>query len=212
LKIDLHVHSKYSWDSKVEIIDYIKRAEEIGLGAIAITDHDNTESHNEIKDLQQDTSVILVPGQEVSTSNGHLLVYGWVDTLPPKVNMNETIKIAKSINHDAICIPAHSFDPLRKGIGHKILDFEIDGLEVQNGGALFGYYNYKAKKHMNKVKISLGNSDAHRVEEIGFSYSIIPDVSSVEELFAKLPEAVPYGKSIGLWRKSKRFVIRKFKH
>ena len=52
MKVDLHIHSKYSWDSETEIITYIKKAEEIGFGAICVADHNSTESHEEIKKLQ----------------------------------------------------------------------------------------------------------------------------------------------------------------
>ena len=41
-KFDLHIHSKYSWDSKVEIKDIIKTSKKKKLQGISITDHDAT--------------------------------------------------------------------------------------------------------------------------------------------------------------------------
>ena len=95
MKIDLHLHSKYSWDSKVEISAYIKKAEKLGFSAISITDHNDTRSHKEIEKLQEMTSVFLIPGQEVSTKDGHLLIYGAISSQKAHLPMEETIKMAR---------------------------------------------------------------------------------------------------------------------
>ncbi len=210
MKIDLHLHSKYSWDSTVPIESYIREAEKQGFGAIAITDHNNIDSHVEIEKLQADTKVILIPGQEVTTKDGHLLVLGWIKQVPQNLTMKESVEFAKSENKDAVCIAAHPFDRLRSGKGAKIQDAAIDGLEILNASALFGIFNWQAKRFArNRYNIQLGNSDSHRISEFGFAYTEIPDVESHEEVLRNLQKGIAKGKRIGLRRKSARFLKRK---
>lgn len=208
MKVDLHLHSKYSWDSVVEIENYISRAEMLGFGAISIADHNNTESHTIITSLQEETDVILVPGQEVTTLDGHLLVYGYLPTVPAGLTMTEAVEFAKQKNNKAICIAAHAFDFLRGGKGKRVLSTGIDGIEGQNASAIFGYFNYRAKKHCSNVKICTGNSDSHRLEEFGTAYTEIPEATSFEEVLHNLDRGIPKGGRIGLWRKTNRFIRR----
>jgi len=214
MKIDLHLHSQYSWDSSVPIEDYIKRAERHGFGAIAITDHNSIISHRIISSLQVKTKVILIPGQEVTTADGHLLVYGWVDQLPANLSMKETVKLAKQ--QDGITIAAHPFDPFRGGSFSKIFETGIDGFELLNASAWFFFPNWLAKRafksHQELKMIGLGNSDSHRVEEFGTAYSQL-EVSgkiTIDSVLSQLPSAVPMGKRIGILRKLNRFIRRKF--
>jgi predicted metal-dependent phosphoesterase TrpH len=76
--IDLHMHTVFS-DGASQPEDLVKGALEIGLQAIAITDHDNTESLARAQEAAKDTSLTIIPGIEVNTSwNGqeiHILGY-----------------------------------------------------------------------------------------------------------------------------------------
>ena len=48
--IDMHIHTKYS-DGTYTVKEVLKKAEELGLKYISITDHDNCKAYNELKDL-----------------------------------------------------------------------------------------------------------------------------------------------------------------
>lgn len=212
MKVDLHLHSKFSWDSKVPIETYIALAETNGIGAISITDHNNTESHQIIRKLQKHTHVILIPGQEINTSDGHLLVYGWISTLPRDLSMEETVYLAKksSAGDRIVCIAAHPFDKLRGGRGKNVLGTGIDGIETLNASVLFGYFNRKAERSVRGTNLfRLGNSDSHKHSEFAFAYSIIPRSESIQEVLRNLKDAKPSGKRIGILRKSHRFFWRK---
>jgi len=43
LRCDLHIHTNFSPDGESSVEEIIAKAEEAGLDAIAITDHDTTE-------------------------------------------------------------------------------------------------------------------------------------------------------------------------
>lgn len=76
---DLHTHTHHS-DAKGSLGDLVRAAEARGLEVLAVTDH-NTVSHHRAL-AQQETSLLLIPGQELTTSRGHASVWGdtgWVD-------------------------------------------------------------------------------------------------------------------------------------
>lgn len=210
MKVDLHLHSEFSWDSKVPIQAYIEAAESRGFGAIAITDHNDIRSHSSIKVLQQKTDILLVPGQEVSTADGHLLVYGWTERVPKGLSMKESVQFARQGGDQVICIAAHPFDILRSGKGKRIANSGIDGIEVLNASALFGVFNWRAQRFARgRVDIKLGNSDSHRLAEFGTAYTEVPDTDNLEDLLKNLTQGISKGKRLGLRRKTFRFLKRK---
>lgn len=213
MKVDLHLHSEYSWDSKVPIENYIQKAEKLGFGAISITDHNNTESHEFIKNMQESTTVVLVPGQEINTLDGHLLIYGWLPTIDRDLSMSETILEARKQGGDSnvYCIAAHPFDSFRGGKGKRVFEADIDGIEIFNASALLGIFNARAKnnsKYMDLIK--MGNSDSHRISEFGIAWTEIAESNNAEKVLENLMNGVASGGRIGIRRKSARFFRRKF--
>ena len=63
--IDLHTHSNFS-DGSDSPAQLAKRAREVGLRAIALTDHDTTASHDEMAAACAHHGLELVPGVEIS--------------------------------------------------------------------------------------------------------------------------------------------------
>ena len=76
---DLHTHTYHS-DAKGSLEDLVRAAEARGLEYLAVTDHNTVSHHRELGRLE--TPLLLVPGQEVTTSRGHANVWGetgWLD-------------------------------------------------------------------------------------------------------------------------------------
>jgi predicted metal-dependent phosphoesterase TrpH len=77
MKLDLHVHTKYSADGIVEPIDYIKFARKSGLDGFAITDHNEVKGAAKTYELaKKNKDLIIIRGIEVSSDQGHILGYG----------------------------------------------------------------------------------------------------------------------------------------
>ncbi len=76
---DLHIHSTSgSHDVKDALMtpaNIVAEAEKEGLSLIAITDHNEIPGVAEAIEAAMGTSVIVIPGVELSTPEGHLLVY-----------------------------------------------------------------------------------------------------------------------------------------
>ena len=80
LRIDLHVHSFFSADGVSRPEDLIAAARAAGLNGFAITDHNTCDavdymiSHGLMRaDGQPVDGMLVIPGIEVTTADGHLL-------------------------------------------------------------------------------------------------------------------------------------------
>ncbi len=84
MRFDLHIHSNFS-DGHDDVKTIIKAAVKRGLNGISITDHDTIRgiqiARQFINDLKLD--LILIPGVEVTTSKGHLIILG-IEGLPKR--------------------------------------------------------------------------------------------------------------------------------
>jgi len=79
---DIHIHSLYSYDATTTVRAVLKQAVDVGLDVIAITDHDEVRGSLEAQQLAPKYGIEVIPGVEVSTSEGHLLAL-FIKTQPP---------------------------------------------------------------------------------------------------------------------------------
>ena len=129
MKFDLHVHSNCS-DGRDEVRTILQAAVRRGLAGLSITDHDTLQgSLKAMKIIREERlDLILIPGAEVTTAEGHLLVLG-VQELPPRGRSpEETTEMARE--QGGITIVPHPYHPFRHAIG-RIPD--CDAVEVLNG-------------------------------------------------------------------------------
>ncbi len=93
MKFDLHVHSHYSKDSKATLDDILNAALKRGLDGFAICDHDTIEGGLacEKRALELGLKITVIPGVEVSSSRGHILVLGARKNIEPLLSPEETI-------------------------------------------------------------------------------------------------------------------------
>ena len=77
LLIDLHTHTyPKSDDSFVSVDDLIDRAKTLGLDGICLTEHDGFWSSDDVKNLSRRHGFLVLPGSEINTDAGHILVFG----------------------------------------------------------------------------------------------------------------------------------------
>ncbi|MCJ7428854.1 MAG: PHP domain-containing protein [Candidatus Nanohaloarchaeota archaeon QJJ-5] len=169
ISFDPHVHSEGSFDGKEPVELILQHADDIGLDAIAITDHDVIEYSLEAVELAQDYDVIAVPGVEVSTKAGHLLGLGIEEKPPKKLPVAETIEMIKAKGGTAI-IP-HPFQRMRHGIPRRKIT-ACDGIEVYNAWLFTGYRNRQAARYAKHHEFTgIAASDAHRMGTVGRAYT-----------------------------------------
>ncbi len=82
--IDLHLHTTVS-DGSYTPTELVRHAAELGLAAVAVTDHDSVDGCAEAVAAGTELGIEVIPGIEISTKYGgpvHLLGY-YVDTASP---------------------------------------------------------------------------------------------------------------------------------
>jgi hypothetical protein len=101
---DLHAHTVHS-DGGETVAGLARLAAGQGLDFLAVTDHNTISHHGELGSASSRYGIILVPGQEVTTSGGHagaLGDVGWVDFRePPDAWLEQTRRHGGllSVNH-----------------------------------------------------------------------------------------------------------------
>ena len=77
LLIDLHTHSyPKSDDSFMSVDELIESTKAAGLEGICLTDHDAFWTLEEARELSRRHDFLVLPGSEVNTDGGHVLVFG----------------------------------------------------------------------------------------------------------------------------------------
>lgn len=168
LRADLHVHTCYSYkDAETKPEELVKKARELGLDVIGVTDHGTTKGALDTQRAAHGKPLVLI-GQEVRTKQGEIIVFGPRLDIEQKLDLLETCKIAKKLG-GFIIIP-HPFDPLRQGVGSRIENIKkhIDAIEVYNPRSIFSCFNKKAATFASENNLpAIAGTDAHFPEELG---------------------------------------------
>ncbi|HJJ36477.1 MAG TPA: PHP domain-containing protein, partial [Methanocorpusculum sp.] len=173
LRCDLHIHTSASPDGHCPVESVIKTAAERGLDAVAITDHDTTASASKAAGLT-DAPVLIIPGIEVSTADGHILVLGTTKEYAKGKPAEETIREAKA--DGCLVIMPHPFHKFRHAVGLANPDCMplVDAIEAYNSR----YYTKTSNERAASMARSLNKpitagSDAHDCEFVGYGINII---------------------------------------
>ncbi|MEM0073765.1 MAG: PHP-associated domain-containing protein [Thermoplasmatales archaeon] len=158
MKGDLHIHSKYSVDSNLEPEMIGKVARSMGLGFIAITDHNSFHTHKL-------NGIIAIQGEEISSIDGHILGLFLQGEVRKGLTQEETVEAIHERN--GIAVAAH---PFRRVNGLRNAYRNVyDAIEAKNGRCN-SKCNGKALNLLAESKPCTAGSDAHHYEEIGRAY------------------------------------------
>lgn len=206
IKIDLHVHTQYSYDALITPEELFYYAKKRGLDGVAITDHDTTEGAAKI---MGEKGFLIIPGIEVSSMDGHVVGLNVNDRIPQGLSVGETVdRIHEAGGIAVACHPTALFwDSLGKHVNAK-----FDAVEVINSSAFpFRYAVKRAMKIASSLRIpQVAGSDAHYAPEIGYAYTIIdaePEISSTIEALTR-GFCKPFGMAIPLHLRLRRVMLR----
>lgn len=197
--IDLHTHTLVgSDDSYIDIDELVERAKKSGLDGVCITDHEWFWQQSTIERFRRELDFLILPGVEMNTEDGHLLVFG-LDRYV--FGMHRTDFLKKELNKaGGVMILAHPYRrnmyygeeieySVRRYSKRRIFDL-VDIIETHNGRATEkqSRFSYELSRRLNLK--GTGGSDAHQLTDIPSCATFFErDISNVRELITELKAA-----------------------
>ncbi len=195
LRLDLHLHTRASWDCLSDPEAVLARARERGLARIAITDHDRLDLALEMHRRHPGE---IIPGEEVRTREGVDLIGLYLRREIP--GGTPAREVCARIREDGgIVYLPHPFAPGKGGSGrlaHELAPL-VDIVEVFNARLHPGRLNDPARAlARTHGKLEGGGSDAHTVGEVGRAWVEVPHHENRPEgLLAALREGRVEGRT-----------------
>jgi glycosyltransferase involved in cell wall biosynthesis len=190
IHVDLHMHTDHSPDCATPVGTLLDTAKRVGLGAIAITDHNEISGALEARERADGIKVIVA--EEVKTADqGEVIGLFIEEKIPRGLTLQETI--AEIRRQGGLVYVPHPFDRM-----HAVPDYEhllavvgdIDAIEVFNPRVAFAAFNEEAARFAAKYRIVAGaGSDSHVVQGLGSVKIRMRDFDGPEEFLESLRDA-----------------------
>ncbi len=170
LKLDLHVHTNRSSDAFTSPKQLAIICRDRGLDGLAITDHN-------VLAVDSSDELLILPGIEISTRDGHLIGLGLSQTVPRGLSADETLRRIKALH--GVSIVPHPYDLLRSSVRPHTLEVRPDAIEVINSSSFLHSVTWKrARKFAEKENYAMtAGSDSHIPETIGRAYTEVESPS-----------------------------------
>jgi predicted metal-dependent phosphoesterase TrpH len=177
MTIDLHVHTyPASQCSSASVDSLIEEAKRIGLDGVCLTDHNHVWDPNQVEELRQRHGFLVLRGNEITTNQGDILVFGLDKDIQGIVDLKELRHEVDKV--DGFMIVAHPFRGfLIVGVDQAGLTPEkamerplftyVDAVEVLNGKVTEKENSFALKVTEGLGLPATGGSDAHEVAEVG---------------------------------------------
>jgi predicted metal-dependent phosphoesterase TrpH len=193
IEVDLHMHTDHSGDCATPVDTLIHTARDRGLGAIAITDHNEVSGALEARKLAEELGDIkVIVAEEVKTAEqGEVIGLFLEEKIPKGLTMAETI--AEIRRQGGLVYVPHPFDRF-----HSVPDYEhlldivekIDILEVFNPRVALTSFNEEAVRFAAKYRIVSGaGSDSHVAQGLGSVRQRIHDFDGPAEFLEAMRDA-----------------------
>jgi predicted metal-dependent phosphoesterase TrpH len=190
--VDLHCHTRASFDSLASPTAVVRAAAARGLTHLLITDHDRVDGALEARASAPDGLTVLV-GEEIRTLEGDLIAAFVREPIPPGLPAAEAIAAVRA--QDGLVGLPHPFDRFRGSVGRSATLAAIaplvDWVEIHNARVVGGSGNEHAARFAVEHGLpGVAVSDAHSIAEVGVAYTILSgDPSTPAGLLAALASA-----------------------
>jgi hypothetical protein len=190
IHVDLHMHTDHSHDCATPVDVLLESAKAAGLGAIAVTDHN--EISGALDAAQRADGIKVIVAEEVKTADqGEVIGLFIKEKIPRGMTLDETI--AEIRRQGGLVYIPHPFDRM-----HAVPDYEhmldiveeIDAIEVFNPRVAISSFNEEAARFAAKYRIVAGaGSDSHVSQGLGSVKIRMRDFDGPEEFLESLREA-----------------------
>lgn len=187
VRVDMHIHTRSSFDCLSDPDAVVERAVDRGLARICITDHNEIHTALELARRYPDR---VIPGEEIKTAEGvdviGLYMTDWIPKGTPAREACERIR-----EQGALVYVPHPFVGGKGGGGRILPEIEdlVDVMEGFNARVHHASLNERARQWARERGIPVGaGSDAHTLAEIGNGCVEVPlfdhDASSFRNALA----------------------------
>jgi predicted metal-dependent phosphoesterase TrpH len=196
LKADFHIHSVNDpldpWVTQTpeEIIHKLALN---NFDIFSITNHDSLVPKNkldEISDIAKSYGMLFIPGIEKTVNKKHIIFLNptsdvmYIEKIPDVLEYKNSLPNSSSSHNDLVVIAPHAFYPIHGVFTHKSLKqgssfvgvtkmFDLLAVNSFYVGGM-NYFNNKAIAYSQANNVGIiGESDAHKLEELGSTFGLI---------------------------------------
>ncbi|HEX3618095.1 MAG TPA: glycosyltransferase [Solirubrobacteraceae bacterium] len=190
IDVDLHMHTDHSYDCATPVEVLLAEARAKGLGAIAVTEHNEISGALEAAEKAKGIKVIV--GEEVKTAaQGEVIGLFIREKIARGMTLQETIAEIK--RQGGLVYVPHPFDRMHSVPDYKhlldVLD-DIDLIEVFNPRVAISEFNEEAVRFAAKYRMIAGaGSDAHVPQGLGSVRIRMHDFDGPEQFLESLRTA-----------------------
>jgi glycosyltransferase involved in cell wall biosynthesis len=190
IDVDLHMHTDHSYDCATPVEVLLAEARTRGLGAIAVTDHNEISGALDARAKADDLRVIV--GEEIKTADQGEVIGLFIEHKIPRGGTLADVMAEIKRQGGLVYVP-HPFDRL-----HSVPDYEhlvavlddVDAIEVFNPRVAIAEFNEEAVRFAAKYRIPAGaGSDAHVPQGLGSVRIRMRDFDGPEEFLESLRDA-----------------------
>ena len=192
IDVDLHMHTDHSKDCATPVEVLLATARQQGLGAIAVTDHNEISGALEAHRKAAAYGVKVIVAEEIKTAaQGEVIGLFLQERIPRGLTLADTVAAIK--RQGGLVYVPHPFDRM-----HSVPDYEhlvaivedVDAIEVYNPRVAIGSFNEEAARFAAKYRIPAGaGSDAHVAQGLGSVRIRMRDFDGPEEFLHSLRDA-----------------------
>ncbi len=186
------MHTDHSPDCATPVEVLLATAREQGLGAIAVTDHNEISGALEAREQAAAAGVKVIVAEEVKTAGqGEVIGLFIEEKIPRGLSLEETVAEIK--RQGGLVYVPHPFDRM-----HSVPDYEhllrilddLDAIEVYNPRVAIGAFNEEAVRFAAKYRIAAGaGSDSHVPQGLGSVRIRMRDFDGPREFLQSLRDA-----------------------
>lgn len=200
VRLDLHVHTTYSFDSAIDPASLREICRERGLDGVAITDHDSLRGSLEFASELPD--LLVVPGSEIRSSEGEIIGLFLSEEVPSGLTAPETMR--RIHEQGGLVLIPHPFDivKLKRMRASRLEELmeEIDAMEALNGKPRWWLANRRAQHFAREHRLPVtAGSDAHKAAHVGLLYTEMERFTGPQEFLASLRDASVHGRRYSPW-------------
>jgi glycosyltransferase involved in cell wall biosynthesis len=190
INVDLHMHTDHSYDCATPVEVLLAEARTRGLGAIAVTDHNEISGALDARAKASGVKVIV--GEEVKTADQGEVIGLFIEEKIPRGGTLAEV-IAEIKRQGGLVYVPHPFDRM-----HSVPDYEhllgvlddVDAIEVFNPRVAIAEFNEEAVRFAAKYRIPAGaGSDAHVPQGLGSVRIRMRDFDGPAEFLESLRDA-----------------------